>query len=528
MDRLGETRHRLMTAIEQARECISITDAQGAILYVNAAFAQTTGYGPDRAIGQTHRILKSGKHEAAFYQDMWATITAGQAWHGRIVNRRKDGGFYTSDAVVTPVRDESGRIVNYIAAARDITRELQLEEQFLRAQKMEAVGQLAGGVAHDFNNIIGAILLHLNLMGLDPGLADKLRAELKELEGECGRAASLTRSCRCSAASRPCRSKTVNLTQLLEGLLKMLRRLLGERVEIILPGAGAAVWVEADPGMIEQVAMNLCVNARDAMPRGGRLTITTEVVEVDAAAAKENAKGGKYACLAVADTGEGMDAATMQRIFEPFFTTKEAGKGTGLGLATVYGIAKQHHGWVEVDSEVGRGSVFRVYLPVTDQIVAPRAAALGFDGTRGTETVLLVEDEKNVRQMAAQCLREFGYQVEEAVDGVQALELWEQHKPEIALLLIDMMLPGRTTGLEIAQQFKRTKDTLKVIIMSGYTENVLQLEGAMAREQMTYLTKPFDIRELLKIIRRNLDANSRAGRRAARRSSAFPARRFPV
>ena len=505
LGRLSETRDRLMAAIEQARECISITDAEGVILYVNAAFAQTTGYGPGQAVGQTHRILKSNKHDASFFGDLWATIASGQAWHGRIINRKKDGSFYTSDAVITPVRDESGPIVNYIAAARDITRELQLEEQFLRAQKMEAVGQLAGGVAHDFNNIIGAILLHLNLMGLDPSLAEKLRVELKELEGECGRAANLTRQLLMFSRKQAVQMKTVNLTQLLEGLLKMLRRLLGERIEIILQGPGAAVLVEADPGMIEQVVMNLCVNARDAMPRGGRLTITTNVVEIDAASAKENAKSGKYVCLAVADSGEGMDAVTMQRIFEPFFTTKEAGKGTGLGLATVYGIAKQHHGWVEVDSAVGRGSVFRVYLPYSDRTIASGTSAPGFEGRRGTESILLVEDEKHVRQMAAQCLREFGYQVEEAVDGVQALEHWEQHRSEIALLLIDMVLPGRTTGLEIAQQFKRAKDTLKVIIMSGYTENVTQVESAIAREHMSYLTKPFDLRELLKVIRQNLD-----------------------
>lgn len=503
--RLSETRHRLMMAMEQARECISITDAQGTILYVNAAFEQTTGYSRDQAIGQTHRILKSDRQDPALYGELWATITSGQAWQGRIINRKKDGSVYTADNVITPVRDASGPIMNYIATGRDITRELQLEEQFWRSQKMEAVGQLASGVAHDFNNIIGAMLLHLNLMGLDPGLAAKMRAELKELEEACGRAANLTRQLLMFSRKQAVQMKSVNLRQLLDGFLKMLRRLLGEQVEVVLQGPGAPLWIEADPGMIEQVVMNLCVNARDAMPRGGRVTITTNVVEIDAASTKENAKGGKYVCLAVADTGEGMDAATMQRIFEPFFTTKEAGKGTGLGLATVYGIAKQHHGWVEVDSEVGKGSVFRVYLPHAAQAVPSRTSTPGFEGKRGTETILLVEDEKNVRDTTAQCLREFGYRVEEAADGVETLELWEQHRNEIALLLIDLVLPGKINGLEIAQQFKRAKDSLKVIIMSGYIDNVARLETAIARANMSYVIKPFALDKLLQLIRQRLD-----------------------
>jgi PAS domain S-box-containing protein len=503
--RLSEIRHRLTMAMEQARECISITDAEGTIQYVNAAFEQTTGYGRDQAVGQTHRILKSDRQDPALYRELWATITAGQAWQGRIINRKKDGSVYTADTVITPVRDASGPIMNYIAAGRDITRELQLEEQFWRAQKMEAVGQLASGVAHDFNNIIGAMLLHLNLMGLDPELATKMRGELKELEAACGRAANLTRQLLMFSRKQAVQMKPVNVSQLLDGFLKMLRRLLGEPVEVILQSQDGPLWIEADPGMIEQVVMNLCVNARDAMPRGGRVMITTSVVEIDAASTKENARGGKYVCLAVADTGEGMDAATMERIFEPFFTTKEAGKGTGLGLATVYGIAKQHHGWVEVDSEVGKGSVFRVYLPQSAQASSSRTSTPGFEGKRGTESILLVEDEKNVRDTAAQCLREFGYRVEEAADGVEAIELWEQHRSEIALLLIDLVLPGKINGLEIAQQFKRAKESLKVIIMSGYIENVARLETAIARANMSCVTKPFALDKLLKMIRQRLD-----------------------
>jgi len=503
--RLSEIRHRLMRAIEQARECISITDAQGIIQYVNAAFEQTTGYRLDQAIGQTHRFLKSDRQNPSLYRELWATITAGQAWQGRIINRKKDGSVYTADTVITPVRDAAGPIMNYIATGRDITRELQLEEQFWRSQKMEAVGQLASSVAHDFNNIIGAMLLHLNLLGLDLGLAAKIRAELKELEEACGRAANLTRQLLMFSRKQAVQVKSVNLGQLLDGFLKMLRRLLGEQVEVVLQSYGGPLWIEADPGMIEQVVMNLCVNARDAMPRGGRVTITTTAVEIDAATAKENAKPGKYACLAVADTGEGMDAATMQRIFEPFFTTKEAGKGTGLGLATVYGIARQHHGWVEVESVVDQGSIFRVYIPQAAQAGPSRTASPGFAGKRGTETILVVEDEKNVRDTAAQCLREFGYQVEEAADGVEALEVWEQHKAEIALIVIDLVLPGKINGLEIAQQFKRAKDSLKVIIMSGYIENVARLETAIARANMSYVTKPFALDRLLQIIRQRLD-----------------------
>jgi len=263
--------------------------------------------------------------------------------------------------------------------------------------------------------------------------------------------------------------------------------------------------MEADPGMIEQVVMNLCVNARDAMPRGGRVTISTTAVDVDAASVKENAKPGRYVCLAVADTGEGMDAGTLQRIFEPFFTTKEAGKGTGLGLATVYGIARQHHGWVDVESTVGQGSTFRVYLPLAAGAAPSRTSAPGFEGKTGTETILVVEDEKNVRDTAAQCLREFGYRVEEAADGVEAMELWEQHQAQIGLMLIDLVLPGKVTGLELAQEFRRSKPSLKVIIMSGYLENMARLESAILRADMSCVIKPFALDKLLKLIRQRLD-----------------------
>ncbi|HUJ44490.1 MAG TPA: PAS domain S-box protein [Opitutaceae bacterium] len=503
--RLSEIRHRLMRAVEQARECISITDAEGTLQYVNAAFEQTTGYGRNQAVGQTHRILKSDRQDPALYRDLWATITAGRAWQGRIINRKKDGSVYTADTVITPVRDASGLIMNYIAAGRDITRELQLEEQFWRSQKMEAVGQLAAGVAHDFNNIIGAMLLHLNLMGLDPGLASKLRTELKELEEACGRAANLTRQLLMFSRKHVAQIKSVNLGQLLDSFLKMLRRLLGEQVEVVLQSHGGPHWIEADPGMIEQVVMNLCVNARDAMPRGGRVTITTTAIDVDAASAKEYAKGGNYVCLAVADTGEGMDAVTLQRIFEPFFTTKEAGKGTGLGLATVYGIARQHRGWVDVESAVGKGSTFRIYIPQAARATPSRTSAPGFEGRTGTETILVVEDERNVRDTAAQCLREFGYRVEEAADGVAALALWEQHHAQIGLVLIDLILPGKITGLELAQQFRRSKPGLKVIIMSGYLENMARLESVIVQADMSCVIKPFALDKLLKLIRQRLD-----------------------
>ncbi len=506
--RLTEAHRRLTTAIEQSPESVMITDAQARIVYVNPAFERLTGYSRAEALGQNPRLLKSGRQDATVYRELWATITAGEAWHGRLVNKRKDGSLFTEDAVIAPVRDASGAVVNFVGIKRDVTRELQLEERFLQAQKMEAFGQLAGGVAHDFNNILAATLMLLNLIQLEPDLSARVRSSLKELEDEARRAAGLTRQLLMFSRRQAVQKQPLDLNQVVKGLLKMLRRILGEDIKLVLLGDDEPLSVEADAGMMEQVIMNLCVNARDAMPHGGQLTIGTRLVARDEVAAAANpAKAGCFACLTVADTGCGMDPATLKRIFEPFYTTKAVGHGTGLGLATVHGIVERHRGWVEVESTVGRGSTFRVFLPAIERHDSTAAEIEAADLPRGTEAILLVEDEAPVRELAAMSLQHHGYRVTAVANGVEALLKWDEHEHEFDLLLTDMIMPEGISGLALAEQLVRAKDTLKVVIASGYSADLRQ-PVLPAGKKFVFLSKPFGVPALLQVVRQCLDAGA--------------------
>jgi CheY-like chemotaxis protein len=287
----------------------------------------------------------------------------------------------------------------------------------------------------------------------------------------------------------------------------MLRRLLGETISLEFNGENGPLWIKADAGMIEQVVTNLCVNARDAMlPKGGRLTIDARLVTLGAGAAQANpeARPGVFVCLAVADTGSGMDAATLKHLFEPFFTTKDVGKGTGLGLATVYGITKQHGGWLEVDSEVGRGSLFRVYLPAETKAAPADSESAEMETRRGTETILLVEDDQAVRDTIVLGLKRFGYRVLVAADGQEATRIWSLHAEEIDLLFTDIRMPGGTPGLELYERFKQAKVSLQVIVSSGYSEEIVKL-GRSVNPMLVFLPKPYDVKTMARTVRECLD-----------------------
>jgi len=410
------------------------------------------------------------------------------------------------DRYSSPVRDKNGTYYGRIWLFRDITEQRRLETQLRQAQKMEAIGQLAGGVAHDFNNILTATLMHIGQLQQNSQFTPATKESLKEVESATWRAVNLTRQLLLFSRRQKARIEPLDLDGLINDLLKMLRRLLGEDIEIAFQGYAGAIWVCADAGMLEQVVMNLCINARDAMPEGGQLTLATTLVEIKAQppGAHPDSRPGNFVCLSVTDTGCGMDETVMARIFEPFFTTKEAGKGTGLGLATVYGIVKQHNGWVEVESKPGQGSSFRVYLPATTIRLGTPAVSSDVEEVKGgSETILLVEDELFLRQLTALCLRKLGYAVLEAGNGWEALRLWEQHHQEIALLFTDMRLPGNMTGLDLAMRLKKEKGSLKVIGSSGY--NVDLTESAQAAEQeITRLPKPYAPTALAKAVRRCL------------------------
>jgi signal transduction histidine kinase/CheY-like chemotaxis protein len=404
-----------------------------------------------------------------------------------------------------------GSEAKVLLCLEDITERKHLERQFQQLQKMEAIGQLAGGVAHDFNNILAAIIMHLDLLQETGGLSASVSGALKEVQGYAQRAADLTRQLLLFSRRKVAYTRRLDLNTVLENLVKMLRRLLGENIEMEFWPSPEKQWVEADPGMLEQVVMNLSVNARDAMPRGGHLKLTTTTVEfsptqVDSSA---GARDGSFVCLAVSDTGEGMDEATLKHIFEPFFTTKEVGKGTGLGLATVYGIVQQHEGWVNVESVVGEGTTFRIYLPKTSGSESALAEP-AFEVSGGRETILLVEDEPGVLRVTSMALRYYGYHVLEARNGLEALRAWTNAGGQIQLLLTDMVMPAGLSGLELIERLRQTQPDLKAILASGYSQELVQ-QGESSIQHVRYIVKPYSPANLAAVVREVLDKSNSQG-----------------
>lgn len=496
---------RLMVAIDQAMESILFTDINGTILYVNQGFEKATGFTRQEVIGQNPRVLKSGKHPSEYYKAMWDTINRGEVWQGRFINRRKDQTFFEEEVTISPIRDVLGQVTSFVAVKRDITREVQLERQLIEAQKMDSIGQLAGGVAHDYNNILASLVLQLGIILTEPDLSSEVRETLESVKGSVDRATRLTRQLLMFSRRQAMEKRPVELNALLDDELKMLRRLLGEHIELTIRPQSGDVWVEADPGMIEQVIMNLCINARDAMPKGGRLTVGIELVDIDATThAHIEARTGKYARLSVTDVGCGMSEEIISRIFEPFFTTKEVGKGTGLGLATVYGIVKQHGGWIEVTSEVGKGSEFRIFLPASAAAPLPAATDATPKILTGRETILVVEDEASLRKPVVKWLSLAGYQVFEAEDGPAALQVWRNRDGDLDLLLTDMVMPGGMNGLELAEALLQMKPRLPVILMSGYSNELVQAD-IQNRPGFIFLAKPCAAEILNRTVRQSLD-----------------------
>ncbi|MBE0544258.1 MAG: PAS domain S-box protein [Verrucomicrobia bacterium] len=498
---------RLAMAVAQAAENIVITDTNGAILYANPAFEKTTGYTIAEVLGQNSRLLKSGKHDAAFYRRMWDVLERGEVWHGHMINRRKDGKVYEEEATISPVRDAAGTIVNYVAVKRDVTREVQLESQFRQAQKMEAIGTLAGGVAHDFNNILAVIQMQAGLLKERDGLTDEQSNCADEIGVTVARGAALTRQLLLFSRRESFQPRDLDLSNSITTTTKMLRRMLGETIKVQLKLAAQPMLIHADPGMMDQVLMNLAVNARDSMPDGGQLVIETSGVEFDEFAAAQSAlaRPGSFACLSVSDNGKGIPPEILPRIFEPFFTTKDVGKGTGLGLATVFGIVQQHQGWINVYSEAGQGTTFRIYLPRLTRSAEAKSSPPAPTAMRGgKETILLVEDEPSLRVSVRMTLSRLGYRILEAPTGVKALEVWKENRDEIRLLLTDLVMPDGVTGIALAQRLLQENSKLKVIYMSGYSAAVAG-KGFLMQEGVNFLTKPFAAQELARTIRDRLD-----------------------
>jgi PAS domain S-box-containing protein len=433
-----------------------------------------------------------------------AALDQGEAsWSAEFRFRRGDDSYARVVDRAYILRGPDGTAVRMLGSMMDVTERRSLEEQLVQAQKMEAVGRLAGGIAHDFNNLLTAILGYGDLMM--PKLHDPtLRGKMQEIRKAAERASALTRQLLAFSRKQVLVPEVVRVVGLIAEMTKMLRRLIGEDIELLTLMPHGEPAVRADPGQLEQVLMNLAVNARDAMPRGGKLTIEVAVVEPDDAFRKDHpdVPAGTQVVISVTDTGVGMDAEVRKHIFEPFFTTKELGRGTGLGLATVYGIVKQSGGHVEVDTAPGRGTTFRIFLPAVE---APRPApAQSLDAVvGGSETVLLVEDEASLRSLAQEILREQGYKVLAAGSGAEALELARSHKAPIHLLVTDVVMPGMD-GRELADRLAPIHGEARCLFMSGYTDDAVVRRG-VREEGVPFLQKPFTIDALAQKVREVLD-----------------------
>ena len=391
----------------------------------------------------------------------------------------------------------------------DITERRQLEEQLRHSQKLESVGRLAAGIAHDFNNVLTVVQGHAGLLSGEGGVTGPLRESVNGIARAAERGGKLTRQLLAFSRRNVLQPRQLDLNDLLTNLSSLLHRTLGEDINFQFDYASNLPRIHADAGLIEQVIMNLAVNARDAMARGGQLVIRTALMDVDESHVERHpgeARTGHFICLSITDTGCGMDHMTLSRIFEPFFTTKEFGKGTGLGLATVYGIVKQHQGWIEVQSQVGQGATFRIFLPPDLRPDVPATDKVADEKQlHGTETILVVEDEPPVRWIIKDVLSNYGYNVLEAGNGVEALALWHQHHNEIAVLLTDVVMPTGLTGQELAEKFSAHKPGLKVIFISGYSLQVAG-KGFAVLDGFNFLQKPFDGAKLAGAVRHGLDA----------------------
>jgi len=505
-EKTEDTLRKLWRAVEQSADLVMITDREGVIEYVNPAFEAVSGYSPGELMGQTPRVLKSGQQNSELYKELWQTILAGNVFRCTMVNRKKNGDVFVAEKTVTPLRDGEGRITHFISNDRDITDRRRLENQLQQAQKMDAIGRLAGGVAHDFNNLLMVISSYAELMLDSLAPLHPLRRNVDEIQKASRRAADLTRQLLAFGRKQMQSLQLLDLNQIIEDINKMLPRLIGEDIELVFVPGEELGKVKADPVQIEQILMNLAANARDAMPKGGRLVIETASLRLEDAYVQEHSMvpPGPYVLLTVTDSGSGIAPEHLSHIFEPFYTTKEEGKGTGLGLATVYGIVKQNSGFIWVYSEPGLGTTFKIYLPQARQAKLALQPPLPVEGCpRGCETLLLAEDEDAVRQSTREFLSLSGYIVLEAKNGPEALALARAYNGVIDLMITDVVMP-QMGGARLAAELASDRPDMRVLFVSGYAETTFQHHGAID-VTTRFLQKPFSLKTLARKIREILD-----------------------
>lgn len=498
-------RNRLITAISCAGEAILISDEQGFIQYVNPAFERITGFTSTEATGKNVSILKSEEHEDQFYSEIWNTLLSGKIWNGVVHNKKQDGSHYEVETTISSVVDPWGNISNYVAVSHDVTEKMSMEKQLLQSQRLESVGLLAGGIAHDFNNILQAIFGFIMFAqeGLDP--EDPRYGEMDEVRKAAQRAADLIRQLLAFSRQQILQRVDLNLNDLVPNFLKMINRIIGDHIEVDFIAGHKLGVVHVDPGQIDQILMNLCLNARDAMPEGGNILIETENVLLNGNFCLTHpwARPGRYILLTVNDTGSGIDEKTMARIFDPFYTSKEMGRGTGLGLSTVYGIVKQQDGFIHVYSEVGKGTTFKIYFPSVERMAIDIGRKLSPTVHGGTETILVADDDEVVNELVARVLRKAGYRVILASDGYEALLRFNEHASEIDLVFLDVVMP-RVGGLELHKEIQKIAPEMLFLFTSGYSPNVTNGHFGIGKG-LEVLQKPYLTETLLIKIREILD-----------------------
>jgi PAS domain S-box-containing protein len=500
-------RDRLASAIEQINEMVVILDLDRTICYVNPAFERITGYSRDEALGKSADILKSGAHTEQFYAAVWETLHRGDSWFGRFINRKKDGTLYTDETTISPILDSRGRVTNYVEIKRDITAELEMRERLTQSDKEESLGRLAGGIAHDLNNLLSPILGYSEILSTRDEIPAALIKMIQNIHQAGIKSRNLVRQLLAFSRKQALNFMALDLEKTVKDFEPFLKRVIREDVVIRIDSQPALPPVRADKGQIEQVLMNLAVNAQDAMPDGGTLSITLEKTTVGPypKTGTHEADPGNYIKLCFRDTGTGMDEDTRKRIFEPFFSTKGA-QGTGLGLATVYGIIKQHAGSISLETFPGQGTIFTILLPVAEETTPKSADSVSRASAmeRGCETVLVAEDSSQVLELTRTILEQSGYTVFTAPSGEDALKLLKEEKNQIDLLLTDVIMP-EMNGPELFRQALEICPGLKVLYMSGYTGNAI-LQHGFSEKEVHLIQKPFTLASLTHKVREVLDS----------------------
>ena len=495
--------HVLQAAMDQTEEMVVVTSREGRIEYINPAFEKVTGWSREEVLGRNPNILKSDRQDAAVYRELWDTITSGKTWQGRLVNRRKNGELYVEESTVSPVRNHHGDITHYVAVKRNVTERLQLERLYRQAQKMDEMGRLSSGIAHEFNNMLQSILGFNELLMEDLKDQPSALRKLREVEKAARRAAELTQGLLAFSREDQPDSEPLDINGPIRETEQMIERVIGVNIRCTLHLAPDLSPVRITAGRISQIIFNLAVNARDAMPDGGQLTFRTENIAFNArdAEAIPEIKEGDFVVLSVTDTGVGMTPAVKEHLFEPFFTTKAVNEGTGLGLSVVYGIVKQHGGWIHVYSTVNEGTTIKIYLPA--HAARPDGGESPADTGSGLgEHVLLVEDDMDFRNLFIRVLLSEKYRVSAAGSLAEARELLADGALRPDLLFCDMMLPDGN-GLELADELRAGNPSLPVVLCSGYGDARTRW-GNLEERGFGFLQKPFTVEQMSRAVRQAL------------------------